>query len=102
MTLYYKTKEWLYQQSIPGLFYGTTPYTENLSGQWDALPGPAPAPSEVHPEYCLLVWSLAGRPQSELAQQVEVLLLLADLELKHANDTFVPQPLCSLANQHDY
>jgi hypothetical protein len=75
-------------------------YRKPLSGQWVALPGPAPEPSEVRPEYCLLAWSLPGLPQSELVQRAEVLLLLADLELKHSNDTFVTQLLCSLAEQH--
>lgn len=55
----------------------------------------------MHPEYCLLAWSLAGLPQSELVQRVEVLLLLPDLELKHTNDTFVSQPLRSLTDQDE-
>ena len=55
----------------------------------------------MHPEYCLLAWPLAGLPRSELVQRVEVLLLLVDLELKHTNDTFVTQPLCSLTDQHE-
>ena len=79
-----------------------TTYRKPLPVHWNHLPGPAPEPSEVHPEYCLLVWSLAGQPQLESAQQVEVLLLLADLQSKHANDTSVTHPLCSLADKYKY
>ena len=55
----------------------------------------------MRPEYCLLAWSLIGLPRLELIQRVEVLLLLADLELKDTNNTFVSQPLCSLTDQHE-
>jgi hypothetical protein len=63
-----------------GLFSGTTACTENLPGHQSALPVPAPEPSEVHLEDCLLEQSLAGQPLSELEQLEEVLLLLVALE----------------------
>lgn len=55
-------------------------YRKFLSGHRSALPVPAPEPSEVHLEDCLLEQSLAGQPQSELKQLEEVLLLLVALK----------------------